>query len=68
MILWVLFIGVAIVYFLFQKSKINRIQKQEYLKQRKEQQIENLLKLARKQDEMNEKENVNENSSSIEKS
>ncbi len=47
MTLLIIFIGVAIVYYLFQKSRINRIEKQEYLREKKDEKFEQLLDLAR---------------------
>ena len=38
------------MYYLFQKSRINRIEKQEYLREKKDEKFEQLLDLARKQD------------------
>lgn len=50
MTLLIIFFGVAVVYYLFQKSRINRIEKQEYLQEKKDEKFEQLLDLARKQD------------------
>jgi FtsZ-interacting cell division protein ZipA len=50
MVLLVIFLGVAIVYYLFQKNKISRMEKQEYLQDKKHEKFEQLLDLARKQD------------------
>lgn len=50
MTLLIVFFGVAVVYYLFQKSRINRIEKQEYLREKKDEKFEQLLDLARKQD------------------
>jgi FtsZ-interacting cell division protein ZipA len=50
MVLLVIFLGVAIVYYLFQKNKISRMEKQEYLQDKKNEKFEQLLDLARKQD------------------
>jgi len=50
MTLLIIFFGVAVVYYLFQKSRINRIEKQEYLREKKDEKFEQLLDLARKQD------------------
>lgn len=50
MTLLIIFIGLAIVYYLFQKSRINRIEKQQYLQEKKDEKFEQLLDLARKQD------------------
>ncbi|WP_294303913.1 hypothetical protein [uncultured Chryseobacterium sp.] len=50
MTLLIIFIGVAAVYYLFQKSRISRIEKQEYLREKKDEKFEQLLDLARKQD------------------
>jgi FtsZ-interacting cell division protein ZipA len=50
MVLLVIFLGVAIVYYLFQKNKISRMEKQEYLQDKKQEKFEQLLDLARKQD------------------
>lgn len=50
MTLLIIFFGVAVVYYLFQKNRINRIEKQEYLRERKNEKFEQLLDLARKQD------------------
>lgn len=50
MTLLVIFFGLAVVYYLFQKNRINRIEKQEYLRERKNEKFEQLLDLARKQD------------------
>lgn len=50
MTLLIIFFGVAVVYYLFQKSSINRIEKQEYLREKKDEKFEQLLDLARKQD------------------
>ncbi|WP_294314935.1 hypothetical protein [uncultured Chryseobacterium sp.] len=47
MTLLIIFIGIAIVYYLFQKSRINRIEKQEYLREKKDEKFEQLLDLAR---------------------
>lgn len=50
MTLLIIFFGLAVVYYLFQKNRINRIEKQEYLRERKNEKFEQLLDLARKQD------------------
>ncbi|WP_428071223.1 hypothetical protein [Chryseobacterium gambrini] len=50
MTLLIIFFGLAVVYYLFQKNRINRIEKQEYLRERKNEKFEQLLNLARKQD------------------
>lgn len=50
MALLIIFIGIALVYYLFQKSRINRIEKQEYLREKRDEKFEQLLDLARKQD------------------
>jgi len=50
MTLLIIFFGVAVVYYLFQKNRINRIEKQEYLRERKNEKFEQLLNLAKKQD------------------
>jgi FtsZ-interacting cell division protein ZipA len=50
MVLLVIFLGVAIVYYLFQKNKISRMEKQEYLQDKKQEKFEQLLDLDRKQD------------------
>lgn len=50
MTLLIIFFGLAVVYYLFQKNRINRIEKQEYLRERKNEKFEQLLYLARKQD------------------
>ena len=50
MTLLITFFGLAVVYYLFQKNRINRIEKQEYLRERKNEKFEQLLNLARKQD------------------
>lgn len=50
MTLLIIFFGLAGVYYLFQKNRINRIEKQEYLRERKNEKFEQLLDLARKQD------------------
>lgn len=50
MTLLIIFIGIAVVYYLFQKSRINRIEKQEYLREKRDEKFEQLLDLARKQD------------------
>jgi uncharacterized ion transporter superfamily protein YfcC len=50
MVFLVIFICVAIVYYLLQKNKIDRIEKQEYLHEKKNEKFEQLLDLARKQD------------------
>ncbi|MFY7815837.1 MAG: hypothetical protein ACOVRK_11700 [Chryseobacterium taeanense] len=50
MILLIIFFGLAVVYYLFQKNRINRIEKQEYLREKKNEKFEQLLDLARKQD------------------
>lgn len=50
MTLLIIFFGLALVYYLFQKNRINRIEKQEYLRERKNEKFEQLLDLARKQD------------------
>lgn len=50
MVLLVIFLGVAIVYYLFQKNKISRMEKQEYLQDKKHEKFEQLLDLTRKQD------------------
>lgn len=50
MTLLIIFFGVAVVYYLFQKSSINRIEKQEYLREKKDEKFEQLLDLVRKQD------------------
>ncbi|WP_294200388.1 hypothetical protein [Chryseobacterium sp. sg2396] len=47
MTLLIIFIGIAIVYYLFQKSRINWIEKQEYLREKKDEKFEQLLDLAR---------------------
>ena len=49
----IIFLCLFISYYLFQKSKIRRIEKQEYLQERKNQKFNELLDLARKQDEHN---------------
>ena len=46
----IIFIGIAVVYYLFQKSRINRIEKQEYLREKRDEKFEQLLDLVRKQD------------------
>ncbi|WP_345766992.1 hypothetical protein [Chryseobacterium endophyticum] len=62
MTLLIIFIGIAIVYYLFQKSRINRIEKQEYLREKKDEKFEQLLDLARKQDAAKSKaDNINNN-------
>ncbi|PVV57328.1 hypothetical protein [Chryseobacterium sp. HMWF035] len=50
MTLLIIFFGLAVVYYLFQKNRINRIEKQEYLRERKNEKFEQLLDLARKKD------------------
>ncbi|MCS3532517.1 hypothetical protein [Chryseobacterium sp. JUb7] len=50
LILLVIFLCIAIAYYLFQKSKINRIEKKEYLQEKRNEKYEQLLDLARKQD------------------
>lgn len=50
MTLLIIFLGIAVVYYLFQKSRIKRIEKQEYLREKKDKKFEQLLDLARKQD------------------
>ncbi len=50
MTLLIIFIGIAAVYYLFQRSRISRIEKQEYLREKKDEKFEQLLDLARKQD------------------
>ncbi|WP_294284629.1 hypothetical protein [uncultured Chryseobacterium sp.] len=50
MTLLIIFIGIAAVYYLFQKSRINMIEKQEYLRVKKDEKFGQLLDLARKQD------------------
>ena len=50
MTLLIIFLGIAVVYYLFQKSRINRIEKQEYLREKKDEKFEQLLDLARKRD------------------
>ncbi|QQV02795.1 MULTISPECIES: hypothetical protein [Chryseobacterium] len=58
----IIFLCLFISYYLFQKSKIRRIEKQEYIQERKNQKLNELLDLARKQDEQNsEKGKANEN-------
>jgi len=60
--LLVVFLCFLIVYYLFQKSKINRIEKQESLQDKKNDKYEQLLDLARKQDAVkSEEENANKN-------
>ncbi|KFF14050.1 hypothetical protein N6B72_08315 [Chryseobacterium soli] len=60
--LLVVFLCFLIVYYLFQKSKINRIEKQESLQDKKNDKYEQLLDLARKQDAAkSEEENANKN-------
>lgn len=62
MTLLIIFIGIAIVYYLFQKSRINWIEKQEYLREKKDEKFEQLLDLARKQDAAKSKaDNINNN-------
>ncbi|NML58106.1 hypothetical protein [Chryseobacterium cheonjiense] len=62
MILLIIFFGLAVVYYLFQKNRINRIEKQEYLRERKNEKFEQLLDLARKQDgAKSEEQNKNNN-------
>jgi hypothetical protein len=50
MTLLIIFIGIAAVYYLFQKSRISRTEKQQYLREKKDEKFEQLLDLARKQD------------------
>ncbi|GEN74872.1 hypothetical protein [Chryseobacterium hagamense] len=50
MTLLIIFIGIAAVYYLFQRSRISRIEQQEYLQEKKDEKFEQLLDLARKQD------------------
>jgi hypothetical protein len=62
MTLLIIFIGIAAVYYLFQRSRISRIEKQEYLREKKDEKFEQLLDLARKQDAAkSESQKTNEN-------
>lgn len=51
----IIFLCLFISYYLFQRSKIKRIEKQEYAQERKNQKFGELLDLARKQDQENSK-------------
>lgn len=61
MILLIIFLCIVIVYYLFQKNKINRIEKQEDLQNRKNEKFKQLLDLARKQDAESEEGTINKN-------
>ncbi|SHE67855.1 hypothetical protein [Chryseobacterium takakiae] len=50
MTLVIIFLCIAVAYYLFQKNKIDRIEKQEYMREKKNEKFEQLLDLARKQD------------------
>lgn len=50
MTLLIIFLCIAVAYYLFQKSRIDRIEKQEYMREKKNEKFEQLLDLARKQD------------------
>lgn len=49
--LLIIFFGIAVTYYLFQKSRISRIEKQEYLREKKNEKFDQLLDLARKEDQ-----------------
>ena len=56
MILFIIFISIFITYYLVQRQKISRQEKQDFLEEKKQQKLEELLKLAREEDRKNKEE------------
>ncbi|MDR6463999.1 hypothetical protein [Chryseobacterium sediminis] len=55
--LLLVFISIAIIYYLIQKQKITRMEKREDFKARQEEKIQDLLKKAREEDIKNKESN-----------
>ncbi|MDW9380973.1 hypothetical protein [Chryseobacterium sp. JV558] len=55
--LLLVFISIAIIYYLIQKQKITRIEKREDFKAKQEEKIQDLLKKAREEDIKNKESN-----------
>lgn len=53
MIIFIICFSIFITYYLVQKQKINRQEKQDYLEEKKQQRFEELLKIAREEDKKN---------------
>jgi uncharacterized membrane protein len=56
MIIFIICISIFITYYLVQRQKINRQEKQDYLEEKKQQRFEELLKIAREEDKKNKEE------------
>jgi uncharacterized membrane protein len=56
MIIFIICFSIFITYYLVQKQKINRQEKQDYLEEKKQQRFEELLKIAREEDKKNKEE------------
>ena len=56
MILFIIFISIFITYYFVQRQKISRQEKKDYLEEKKQQKLEDLLKLAREEDRKNKEE------------
>ena len=50
MIIFIICFSIFITYYLVQRQKINRQEKQDYLEEKKQQRFEELLKIAREED------------------
>ncbi len=56
MIIFIICFSIFITYYLVQRQKINRQEKQDYLEEKKQQRFEELLKIAREEDKKNKEE------------
>lgn len=56
MIIFIICFSIFITYYLVQKQKINRQEKQDYLEEKKQQRFEELLKIALEEDKKNKEE------------
>ena len=56
MIIFIICFSIFITYYLVQRQKINRQEKQDYLEEKKQQRFEELLKIAREEDKKSKEE------------
>ena len=56
MIIFIICFSIFITYYLVQRQKINRQEKQDYLEEKKQQRLEEILKIAREEDKKNKEE------------